>query len=168
VNPSQYGGIAHVLSGLSIPVFAAGLDDGKRPLLTVYTAFSGSRRKLASEIGSGLARAGLASELRVKIREESALDEASSLEGLLKRFRHDRMVYDPLGCFARAGEYVQFAGRLRTEIGHTLTGVYLEPVRRTVYLVLDRSRVVHGQVIRIAELRDIENGARRALAEAFA
>src|SRR5207247_1021882 len=117
---------------------------------------------------SGFAKVGVDPKLRFKVREDVALEQAASLEELLQRFRHDRMVYDPLGCFARAGEYVQFAGRLRAEIGDKLTGVYLEPVRRTVYLVLDRARVVHGQIVRIAELRDIENGARRALAEAFA
>lgn len=160
--------VAHVLSGLSVPVFLAGLDEGKRPLLTAYTAFAGSARKLTAEIRSALAQAGLGSGLRVKLREERALDEATSLEALLNRFPHDQIVYDPVGCFGRAAEHVRFAARLRAELGDRLSGVYLEPVRRTVYLVLDRSRVVHGQVVRLAELREIENGARKALAQSFA
>jgi hypothetical protein len=56
---------------------------------------------------------------------------------------------------------------MRRDLGKRLTGVYLEPVRRTVYLVLDPTRLVHGQVVRLAELREVENAARKALADAF-
>jgi hypothetical protein len=159
--------IAHVLSGLSVPVFAAGLDNSARPLLTVYTAFPGSKRKLEGEIAVSLLKAGLNPKLRLKVREETAFEEPASLEGLLQRFQHDRIVYDPLGWFSRAGHYVRFAAKLRAQIGGKLTGIYLEPVRRTVYLVLDRSRILHGQIVKIAELREIENAARDGLAEAF-
>ena len=130
--------IAHVLSGLSVPVFAAGLDNSARPLLTVYTAFPGSKRKLEAEIAVSLLKAGLNPKLRLKVREETAFEEPASLEGLLQRFQHDRIVYDPLGWFSRAGHYVRFAAKLRAQIGGKLTGIYLEPVRRTVCLVLDR------------------------------
>src|SRR4051794_23067827 len=142
VNSSEGELIAHVLSGLSVPVFAAGLDNSKRPLLTVYTAFPGSRRKLEAEIAGCLLRAGANPKLRLKVREETTLEQAASLEELLQRFQHDRIVYDPLGWFSRAGHYVQFAAKLRAQIGGKLTGIYLEPVRRTVYVVLDRSRIV--------------------------
>ncbi len=158
--------VAHVLSGLSVPAFLAGVDAGRR--LTVHTAFKGASGKLRLEIVSKLEEAGLGSSLQVKVREERALDEATSLEGLLKRYPHDRIVYDPLGFFGHAKTHVGFAARLREDLGERLLGVYLEPVRRTVYVVLDRSRVVHGKVVRVAELRDIENGARKALARSFA
>jgi hypothetical protein len=168
VNLSGSDGlIAHALSGLSVPVFAAGLDGGKQKQLTVYTAFPGSRRKLETEISAVLLKAGADPKLRLKVREETTLEQPASLEELLRRFQHDRIVYDPLGWFTRAGHYVRFAAKLRAQIGGKLTGIYLEPVRRTVYLVLDRSRILHGQIVKIAELREIENAARDGLAEAF-
>lgn len=160
--------VAHVLSGLSVPVFLAGIDRGRRQVLTVYTAFKGTSRKLRLEIGTKVVQAGLGSSLQVKLREERGLEDASSIEALLKRYPHDQIVYDPLGFFGHAQNHVGFAARLREELGERLLGVYLEPLRRTVYVVLDRSRVVHGQVVRVAELRDIENGARKALARSFA
>ena len=106
-------------------------------------------------------------KLRVKVREETGLEQPASLEELVNRFRHERIVYDPLGWLDRASHYLQFAAKLREQIGDKLTGIYLEPVRRTVYLVLDRSRIVQGQIVKIPELRDIENAARDALAQSF-
>ena len=155
--------IAHALSGASVPVFLAGFGRGKRPKLIVYTAFKGAGRKLLPELKAGLADL----SLPIEVREERALDDASSLEGMLNRLALERIVYDPLGIFGRAREYVAFAAAVREGMGKRLLGVYLEPVRRTVYLVLDSSRVVHEKVVKVAELREIENAARKALADAF-
>src|SRR5512145_3180662 len=108
--------IAHALSGASVPVFLAGFGRGKRPKLIVYTAFKGAGRKLLPELKAGLADLGLP----IEVREERALDDASSLEGMLNRLALERIVYDPLGIFGRAREYVAFAGAVREGMGKRL------------------------------------------------
>ena len=85
----------------------------------------------------------------------------------MNRLALERIVFDPLGIFGRARDYVAFAGAVRQALGNRLLGVYLDPVRRTVYLVLNSSKVVHGNVVKVADLREIENAARKASAEAF-
>ena len=97
-------------SGASVPVFLAGFKEGKRPKLIAFTAFRGASRKLLAELKAALP--GLT--LSIEVREERAIDEASSLEGMLNRLALDRIVYDPLGVFGRAREYVAFAAAVRS------------------------------------------------------
>ena len=68
--------LRRVLTGLAIPVFVAGLDGTDRPVLTAYTAFKGTARRLRLEIASGLAAAKLGRPVQVRVREERGLMEA--------------------------------------------------------------------------------------------
>src|ERR687897_3579438 len=93
-NMNFASAIGHVLSGLTTPVFLAGLGQGPRPTLTAYTGLRGKARQVRTELVAALLKAGLRKSLRVRVRHDRGLAEPSSLEALTKRFAHETIIYD--------------------------------------------------------------------------
>lgn len=131
------------VSGIEVPVFYAGivqnLPAGERPRLVLHTADRRGARRLRGEAEPALARLGIQADIEVRVHGRE-FAQARSLESLVRPFKGQRAVADPTGAVTRARGIVCCARFLRARLGDRLAGVYFEPVRRTFYVILDRSR----------------------------
>ncbi len=155
-----------LVSSLRTPVFLAGLDEKPRPCLTLHTARSGAGRNLRREAKQALARSGIG--VRCKVREHSAsrLEKDSSLDRLVRRFRHDSIVFDPTGGVGRAQAVTRCAKSIREALGDGIAGIYLEPWRRVLYVVLRRDAVMQDGKVAAARVRAIESSLAAAVGQA--
>jgi len=133
MNSISTGAVRGALASLSVPVFLAGCDGSAR--LTLHVARPRSRRSLQQEAQAALAQAGIDAHCRVRALNYNKLEKAQSLEGTIKPFAHDSLVYDPTESVTRARALVSCGAQLRRALGSVLTGVYFEPDGRTLFLV---------------------------------
>ena len=154
-----------LISSLRTPVFLAGLDEKPRRCLTLHTARSGAGRNLRREAKQALARSGIG--VRCKVKEHSArrLEKDSSLDRLVRRFRHDSIVFDPTGGVGRSQAVVRCAANIRHALGDGVAGIYLEPWRRVLYVVLHRDFVVRDGKVAPDRLREIETSVAAAVGD---
>jgi hypothetical protein len=154
-----------LISSLRTPVFLAGLDEKPRRCLTLHTARSGAGRNLRREAKQALARSGIG--VRCKVKEHSArrLEKDSSLDRLVRRFRHDSIIFDPTGGVGRSQAVVRCAANIRGALGDGVAGIYLEPWRRALYVVLHRDFVVRDGKVAPDRLREIETSVAAAVGD---
>ena len=155
-----------LVSSLRTPVFLAGIDEGSRPCLTLHTTTPGTRRNLRRETERALARAGIKGRCKVKEHGAERLAKDDSLEKLVRRFRHDSVVYDPTGGVGRAQAVTRCATSIREALGDGIAGIYLEPWRRVLYVVLRRDAVMQDGKADAARVRAIELSLTAAVGEA--
>ena len=146
-----------LISTLETPVLFANLNEGSRPRLTLHTAMSGTGRGLHREAKRALSEAGIEVRCKVKEHDEKRLLKTASLDRLVREFGRDSIVFDPTGGIGRARAVVRCAARIRGTLGAGLAGIYLEPWRRTLYVVLHRDAVVRDGEVAVDRLREIES-----------
>jgi hypothetical protein len=135
MNPISASAVRGALASLSVPVFLAGCDGDGPAQLTLHVAQPRSRRSLRQEAQAALAQAGIDAHCRVRALKYGALESARSLEGMIKPFAHDSLVYDPTESVTRARALIRCGERLRRALGSALNGIYFEPDGRTLFLV---------------------------------
>lgn len=123
------------------PVFLCSVDRRTRPTVTAHVASRSEGRRLRRGLDKAIGAAGIDARCRVRVHRERDLQRTRSLEEFIWRFGYDWFLYDPTGCVHRSRKIVasaRFAGGL---LGKRLTGVYFEPARRVVHVVLDRDAI---------------------------
>ncbi len=155
-----------LVSSLRTPVFLAGIDEGSRPCLTLHTTTPGARRNLRRETERALTGAGIRGRCKVKEHGAKRLAKDDSLEKLVRRFRHDSIVFDPTGGVGRAQAVTRCAKSIRKALGDGIAGIYLEPWRRVLYVVLRRDAVMQDGKVASARVRTIESSLAAAVGQA--
>ncbi|HZL58071.1 MAG TPA: hypothetical protein VFC38_00065 [Stellaceae bacterium] len=135
MNSALAGGARDALASLSVPVFLAGFDGAGPARVTLHVARPRNCRALRQEAQAALAAAGIDAPCRVRVLKYRQIERAQSLEGMLRPFAHDSLVYDPTDSVTRAQALLRCGGNLRRALGATLGGIYFEPESRTLYLV---------------------------------
>ena len=152
-----------LISTLETPVLFANLNEGSRRRLTLHTAMSGTGRGLHRKAKRALSEAGIEVRCKVKEHDEKRLLKTASLDRLVREFGRDSIVFDPTGGIGRARAVVRCAARIRGTLGAGLAGIYLEPWRRTLYVVLHRDTVVRDGEVAVDRLREIESSVAGAV-----
>jgi len=129
------------LACFSVPVFLAGLDDGARSRVTLHVARPRNRQLLQQEARTALGRAGIDAECRIRALDHGCLEQARSLQDVLKSFAHDAIIYDPTESVSHAQALLRCGQHLRAALGRALRGIYLEPESRILYLVCRREEL---------------------------
>lgn len=125
------------------PVFLCSVDSNTRRRVTAHVSSRRDSREIRRGLGHTLRKAGFDVRCRVRVHRERDLARAKSLEQLLRRFGNDWFLFDPTASLHRIRKIVSAARFARRVLGERLRGVYLEPRRRILYVVLDREAIVH-------------------------
>ena len=130
--------IAAALAKVGAPVFLArqevGRDAGR---LTIFTTDRAAARVLRERAGAALAARGVQSPFRVVVRRLQQFDRAASYQALARNFGTGAIAYDPTRVVGRVESVVRLGRVLRREIDRKVTGVYIEPDRRTLFVIVD-------------------------------
>ena len=126
------------LRSLSERVFLAGADGSAPARLTLHVANPRDRRSLRQEAQEALARAGIDARCEVRAFDHGHIERAGSLQGVLKNFAHEAVVYDPTGSVTRSQSLLRCVERLRGSLGDIVRGAYLEPEGRTLFVLCRR------------------------------
>ncbi len=159
--------LGKLVESLPAPVFLAGMDEDARPCLTLHTTKAGAGRTLRDEMGRALAGAGIKVRCKIKEHNPKRLERSASLEQLVRRFRHGSIVFDPTGALRRAQAVIRCAENIRRTLGGGLAGVYLEPWRRTLYVVLHREAVMRDGKLAPNRVKEIECSLAEAVSQAL-
>ena len=143
---------------LTTPVFLAGIDLRRIPVLTLHITRSGARRQLKREIQGKLAQAGYPDiRCSVKRHKPGSLERADTIQKLLHRFRHDEIIYDPTASIQRARAILQAAQGIRRRLGDKVAGICFDAWQRTLHIGLEKEAFTStGSADPINELREVE------------
>ncbi|MEZ5873089.1 MAG: hypothetical protein R3D32_14855 [Nitratireductor sp.] len=122
-----------VFDTLQFPIFLARemmTDAGK--VVEVHTT-SAARKGVAAALQAAFKEAN--PEVRVRVHGHGDFLQPNTLETLRDRFGKGRIIYDPTGAFSRMDEFIGCAKAIRSKVGAEVTGIFLEPTQRTMYLV---------------------------------
>jgi hypothetical protein len=129
--------IRNVLRGLSVPVFMAGMDDAAQPRLTLHVAAPHRAAEAARIARTEIGKLGCGVKVSATQWNRDRFAAQNSIEATTKALAHDTIVFDPTAAVWRSKAMVELAAFLRSELGDALTGSYLEPKTRTVYLLMN-------------------------------
>lgn len=128
--------IRNALRGLPVPVFMAGIDGDAEPRLTLHVAAPHRASEAATAARTEIGKLGCALDVTAKQWDRSRFGKHGSLEATTKALAHDAIVFDPTAAVWRSQAMVELAAHLRSALGEPLTGIYLEPKSRTIYLLM--------------------------------
>jgi hypothetical protein len=130
--------VAAVLARQKSPLFLArSVTGARKPTLSLHTSDGTAPRDMARRVAADLAMAGVDVDCRVVGTKPAKLSR-KSLEAMAKVFGSGEIVYDPTGLVTRTESVLSLARRIRTEAKATLRGIFLDPDRRTLFVILDR------------------------------
>jgi hypothetical protein len=118
------------------PIFHAGVDrDGRQ--IVLHVTGDAPVKALIAGATKALAEDGL--KAKVIVRQHNARDIAASrsLQELLTPFRHQASLFDPTAIVGRARVVVDAVAEARAELRKDLKGVFLDPVSRILYAVMN-------------------------------
>lgn len=157
----RLSGYGERVAALNASIFLATLDEAPRPRVTLHTA-TGSRREARDWVRRYGSASGpeAAAECRVARHSARSLERAASIEALLAALPGDRIVFDPTGAVARMRALAAFARLVRRDLGERVTGIYLEPTRRAVYVLFDADCFRAEEGLAKTRLDEAEAGVR--------
>lgn len=138
MNALSAEAVKTALNSLSEKVFLAGFDGSAPARLTLHVANPRKRRSLRQEAQEALSRAGITARCEVRAFDHRRIERAGSLQGVLKSFAHEGVVYDPTGSVTRSQSLLRCVERLRGSLGTIVRGAYLEPEGRTLFVLCRR------------------------------
>lgn len=154
-----------VLQNSATRAFYIGADrtrSGKQ-VVTVHAARSVVSRAEMNMLRNDILQTGEAAYVKLRRHRDSVLQRARSIEKFVKDFGHERSVFDATGAVDRGHALVDFAGRMRRELGEKLTGIYWNSRWRTAYVVLAHKHFIRDGILREAELAAMERLSIEAL-----
>nr|VFJ67946.1 MAG: hypothetical protein BECKFW1821C_GA0114237_101323 [Candidatus Kentron sp. FW] len=138
------------------PVILACANKTNPDRLNAHTLVSRGRRSLKRKIGKAFSREGIRGQCDVIGHNVTKLLGAGSLRDLIAPFGDCEIVYDPTASFGRARTVVRCADALRRQLATQLHGVYLDPWRRTLFVVLDPTEYKRGGDVTKERLAETE------------
>lgn len=119
---------------------------------TVHTSSSVSDRKTRTQLVSDIHSSCGDARVRIKCHSSTKINRATSLETLDRIFGSDQIVFDPLGSISRSRAMVDFAAKIRGELGERVGGIYWNAVWQTLYVVLDHQQYLEDNKFQRADL----------------
>ncbi|MEM9277465.1 MAG: hypothetical protein AAGA76_02710 [Pseudomonadota bacterium] len=107
---------------------------------TIHTSNAVSDRKARKQLLNDMRASCIDVGFRIRCHSARKISRATSLEALDLVFGGDRIAFDPLGAFSRSRAMVNFAARIREELGDCVSGIYWSTAWQTLYVVLDHRR----------------------------
>ncbi|MCE9650257.1 MAG: hypothetical protein K8R18_11610 [Parvibaculum sp.] len=158
------------LRNSSTRAFYVGSDRTKsgKPVITVHGARSVVSRAEMNALRGELLQTGEAAHVKLRRYSDRGLQRAGSIEAFVKAFKHERSLLDQTGAVDRGLALVDFARRMRGELGEKLAGIYWNSRWRTAYVVLAHKHFIRDGMLREAELGDMESLTLRTLHAATA
>jgi hypothetical protein len=130
--------IAAVIARLETPVFLARSVPQRRGLLiSLHTSDRSASRRLSRRAAEALRVAGIDADCRM-IKSKHRHFRQKSLEAMVDCFGSGDIVYDPTGLVSRTTAVLSLARRLRRDTTVALKGVFLNPDRRALFVVVDQ------------------------------
>jgi phage shock protein PspC (stress-responsive transcriptional regulator) len=159
--------VTDALRAISGPIFAATWSERRgAKALTVHVSSTGGRRQLKAVIAHALSNIGIEGA-HVKFHAPAALMSPRSLEALVAKLGAEEIAYDPTQSLARAKALVETSSAVRSSLGERVRGLFYAPLLRTYYVVLEPSRVIAGDKVKVAELAAIERAVGTAILHYF-
>lgn len=143
-------------------LFLAGYDKataGGRGRLTVHAARGNLSNTHEGHISRAVAEIHPSIDVQFVHHEFKTLFKPRCLEDFFARFRHEEIVSDPTGAFARAQKLLALTASFRTEFGKWLDNVFWQFTTGTLHLMIVKSEAVPLSSVK----RSIENAAWRLL-----
>jgi hypothetical protein len=136
--------IAAAVARLKTPIYLARRTGrGSRPMFSLYTTDSAAPRDLSRRAAAEFGAAGIASDCRVVYTSQRKL-RRKSVEALCRSLGSGDIVYDPTGLVARSAAVLACARHIRTSATARLQGLYLDPDRRTLFVIVDQKAFPTG------------------------
>ncbi|MCG8324933.1 MAG: hypothetical protein MI673_05405 [Thiotrichales bacterium] len=158
------GDVERLIRTLNTPVFLAGYDYRRNAVLTLHTARTGVRRNVRHEFQRILTQAGYP-DIRcvVKRHKPASLERADSLQKLLKRFRHDEIIYDPTASIQRAQVVLQASQSVRQQLQDKVAGICFDAWHRILHIGLEKEAFRAASADPIQDLLEVETDIRTSL-----
>ncbi|MAK61102.1 MAG: hypothetical protein CMK09_09015 [Ponticaulis sp.] len=156
------------LSRLSTPIFLAGLDQPKKPKLTLHLKAEAKNPYIMGHAQRAAANV-FNSKIPVKIqtwRPEDLL-RPDTLQDFVQNLTHDLVVHDPAKSYERARRLLSFATRLRSNLGQDVAGVFFAPDAGSIVVVLNDARFIADKKLKFKHLNVTETIAYEAMGAAF-
>ena len=99
-----------------------------------------------------------------RVVQHKNFDRWTSLEQFVAALSPTEIVYDPTGAFVRACTLLRATQKLRAALGHRLIGIYVSSVWRTVFVLLDRTRMAGPDCDESAVLAEVKRQVPKAFA----
>lgn len=99
-----------------------------------------------------------------RVVQHKNFDRWTSLEQFVAALSPTEIVYDPTGAFVRACTLLRATQKLREALGHRLIGIYVSSVWRTVFVLLDRTRMAGPDCDESAVLAEVKRQVPKAFA----
>nr|VFJ64958.1 MAG: hypothetical protein BECKDK2373B_GA0170837_11432 [Candidatus Kentron sp. DK] len=138
------------------PVLLACADSASPGQLKAHTLVSRGRRALKRKVAKAFSREGIQGQCDIVGHNVTKLLGAGSLRDFIAPFGDCEIVYDPTASFTRARVVVRCADALRRRLETGLHGVYLDPWRRTLFVVLDPQEYKRGGDVTEERLAETE------------
>jgi len=126
-----------VIAKAGLPVFL--VREGQKAGYVAHTSNIKQRRAIRELLSKAWN-----APVKVVAHDWDKIDNARSLAHLTARFGEGQIHYDPTGIVGRSEALVRLSQRLRDLIDSQIGGLYLEAERRTLFVVLDRSKFAEG------------------------
>jgi hypothetical protein len=138
--------IKAALATVRAPLFLA-QDDQARRRVTLHTADANSAAALRKTAEVALRDNGVEAQCRVVVHTGAQLTRSKSLESFAASFGADTTVLEPTGAVGRAASVAALAATLRAKLAKRVNGIFLDAGRRTLFIVLDRTRFNTGTLL---------------------
>jgi hypothetical protein len=143
--------IGAALSRLRTPIFVArSTSQGKKSQVFLYTTDTRAPRDLGKRAAAELRAAGIDADCRL-IRTKASRLSQKSVEAMVKGFGRGDIVYDPTGLVSRSTAVLALAARVRRDVTAKLTGLFLNPDRRTLFVIVDQKAFPAGGEAHLAK-----------------
>jgi hypothetical protein len=141
--------VAAAIARLKAPVFLVrSQGQGHGRVLSLYTTEASAPRDLARQAADQMQTAGIAAAVKT-VRIKSRRLRQRSLEAMIETTGRGEIAYDPTGLVSRGAALLALADRLRRETSVKLNGLFLDPERRTVFVIVDRKAFPAGGEARL-------------------
>ena len=118
---------------------------GKDGTLTVHAARGAITRENMDFINSSLSRLAPRLDVRICCHTPEELHSQDSLERFARLFKHEKIISDPTGSFARVSKLIQLAKQIRTEFGQAIGRILWQAEERKLFVLLSAGCTVHSQ-----------------------
>ena len=112
--------------------------------LTVHAAQGAITRENMNFIKSSLYELNPQLDVRIRCHTPEELHSQNSLERFARLFKHERIISDPTGSFARVSKLIQLAKQIRTEFGQAIGRILWQAEERKLFVQLSSRNAVHS------------------------
>lgn len=141
--------------------------EASEPVVTIHASNASMSKRQARLLKAEVAKKSAIIKVVLNRYSMKALERPKSLEAFLSPFKHEQIVLDPTGAFARSEKLVSFATQVRELCEGQIRKVLWHSQNATLNIVFDRSVFSNDRTTRTRELVSCERKIRLTLLEIF-